>query len=46
MQRSRQKNKQFKKQKSWSDKSLNGTFVNWALPSLHGGSLENTPTVP
>ena len=29
-----------------SDKAFKGTVVNKALPSLHGGSLEITLTVP
>ena len=32
---------------TWSDKAFAGTtVVNWALPSLHEGSLEITLTVP
>ena len=31
---------------NYSDKSLKGIVVNRALPSLHGGSLEFTLTVP
>ena len=30
----------------WSDKGFKSTFVNRVLPSLHGGSLEITLTVP
>ena len=29
-----------------SDQGFKGTVVNRTLPSLHGGSLENTRTVP
>ena len=29
-----------------SDKAFKGTFINQALPSLHGGSIEITLTVP
>ena len=31
---------------TWSNKGLKGSFVNPTLPSLHGGSLEITLTVP
>ena len=31
---------------TWSDKALKGTVVDWALPSLHGGSLQFTRTIP
>ena len=31
---------------NYSDKAFKGTFVNRALSSLHGGSLEITLTVP
>ena len=31
---------------TWSVKAFKGTVVNQALPSLHGGSLEITLTVP
>ena len=30
----------------WSDTGFKGTVVNPSLPSLHGGSLETTFTVP
>jgi len=29
-----------------SDKAFKGTYINQALPSLHGGSIEITLTVP
>ena len=29
-------------QTTWSDKTFKGTVVNWALSSLHVGSLETT----
>ena len=31
---------------TWIRKSFMGTFVNWTLPSLHGGPLRITLTVP
>ena len=31
---------------TWSDKAFKGIVVNQTLSSLHGGSLEITPTVP
>ena len=31
---------------TWSDRAFKGTVVNPALPSLHGGLLEITLTVP
>ena len=46
--RKQMKIKSLKKQKhwyliyTWADKAFKDTVVNWALPSLHGGSL----TVP
>ena len=43
-------NKQCSKTKPWIsktlDKALNGTVIDQALPSLHGGSLVTTLTVP
>ena len=31
---------------AWSDKAVKGTALNWALPSLHGGSIKISRTVP
>ena len=32
--------------RTWSEKGFKGTVVNWAMSSLHGGSLEISLTIP